>query len=61
MKLLIVPNVVSDAINGEIDRALAGRPIQEEERERIFKAMLNHWDETGTLGELTLEKKAVEQ
>jgi hypothetical protein len=58
MSLVIVPNALSDLINASIDRALAGRPCDDESRQHIFSGLLAHYDEHGTVPEITLTENA---
>ena len=58
MRNVIVPNYVSDAINAEIDRALDGRPCDDESREFIFNGLLQHFDEHGVVPQITLTENA---
>lgn len=58
MRLVIVPNALSDAIHAAINKALDGRPCEPEEREDIYAAILAHYDEHGVIPDFTLTAKA---
>lgn len=57
MRLVIVPNELRDAINGEIDQALAGRPMPESEREDLYRYLLSYYDECGSIPSIQLQEK----
>lgn len=55
MTLAIVPNVLRDVIQAAIDKALAGRPIEAEEREHVYHDLLAHFDEHGVIPDFDLK------
>jgi len=54
---VIVPVEIHDAINAEIDRALAGRPIADAERDLTYSVMLEHFDKYGKVPSIRLNPK----
>ena len=54
MQLVIVPNVVSEQIHAAIDKALGGRPCSDEERDSIYRQLLEYFDVHGVIPDFTL-------
>ncbi len=57
MRVFIVPNEVSAAINAKLDEKLAGIQITAEEREVHYDTLLEFFDQHGTIPEFTFAKK----
>lgn len=53
-RLVIVPNSLRDQIHAAIDKALAGRPCDDETREHLYGQLLDYFDEHGTIPDFTL-------
>lgn len=49
---VIVPNHVSDAINEEIDRYLKINPSAEKDRQEMYNALLDAYNEHGVIAKL---------
>lgn len=58
MSFVIVPNVVSDAINAALDMALEEFPEAATDREFFYQALLAHFDQYGEIPDFTLQKEA---
>jgi len=56
MKVVIVPNHVSEAIHKAIDKALDGRPVTQSDKEILYNQLLMYFDEHGTIPEFELER-----
>ena len=57
-KILVVPNWLSDAINGALDKAYAECPeAPQNERKQHYDFLLNFFDEHGYLPEFSLVKR----
>lgn len=56
-RLLIIPNVLHDAINQAINKALAGRPCDEHSREQVYQSVLAYYDDHGTIPDFELKEK----
>ncbi len=54
--LVIVPNVLRDAINKKLDEALKACPEAEVDRGIFYDRLLSHFNEHGVLPDFTLEK-----
>jgi hypothetical protein len=54
MSLVIVPNVVRDAINDRLDAALAKTPDAARFRDELFNQLLAYFDEHGVVPEFEL-------
>lgn len=57
MRIVIVPNHISDAINKAIDEKLDGRPISPEEREDVYNILLAYFDDHGRIPDFHLTAK----
>jgi hypothetical protein len=55
--IVVVPLALREAINAEIDRALAGRPIDHEERRIVYRRLLTIYNDTGKIPSITLRDK----
>lgn len=56
--LLIVPNTLRDAIHAAIDKALDGRPCDDESREVLYGQLLMYFNEHGRIPEFDLTEAA---
>ena len=55
--IVIVPNVISDAINKKLDAAIAACPDAEKDREILYAELLDHYFKYGVVPDFRLEKK----
>jgi hypothetical protein len=55
---VIVPNVVSDAINRALDAAIAECPDAAPDRELFYKKLLAYFSDHGSIPEFSLEKRS---
>ena len=55
--LVIVPNSLSDKIHAAIDKALDGRPCDDETREHLYGQLLSYFDEHGVIPDFELHAK----
>ena len=55
--ILIVPNVLRDAINTKLDLALQKNPEATIAREELYKQMLVFFDENGYVPDISIVKK----
>lgn len=66
MTCVIVPNWVANAINKEIDEALAKLPTEEARasavigREEFYQQLLHYYNEHGVVPSISLEKRTVQ-
>lgn len=51
----IVPNEISEAIYKKVDEALETRPELKDDRENIFRFILEHYDKFGEIPDFTLK------
>lgn len=56
--LIILPNIVADAINKRLDEQLARYPQFKEHRAEIYERLVGHFGETGQVPDFTLEPRA---
>ena len=56
MELVIVPNVLQDAINEALDKAIVEVPDAAQDREVLYQRLLEYYDEHGVIPEFTLTK-----
>lgn len=54
MAIVIVPNDLRDALYAKIDEQLVDHPGLIEQRESIYKDLLNYYDEHGVVPDFTL-------
>ena len=59
MQMLIIPNVLSDAINTKLDAAILKCPEAGKDRDKLYQQLLEYFDEYGIIPDFELEKKAV--
>ena len=57
MNLVIVPNILREAINTKLDSAIAACPGAESNRDILYHQLLSYFDEFGCLPEFTVAKK----
>lgn len=57
MRLVIVPNVLRDAIFAKLDAAIAACPEAAAERETLYEQLLAYYDEHGVIPEFTVTPK----
>jgi hypothetical protein len=57
VSIAIVPAYLIEEADRRIDKALAGRPCDDEEREDIRRALLSHFNEHGTFPDFQLKAK----
>jgi hypothetical protein len=55
--IIIVPNVLRDAINKKLDEVLSEFPEAEKDRELFYHKLLEYFDEHGEIPDFTLTKK----
>ncbi|MDP3937582.1 MAG: hypothetical protein Q8R92_05535 [Deltaproteobacteria bacterium] len=59
MRLVIVPNVLRDAINARLDDVLRDAPAEAiAEREHLYQQVLAYYDEHGVIPECSVVKSA---
>ena len=56
-EMAIVPNYVSDAINGKLDEKIAECPGAESDRAVLYEKLLDYFDEFGEIPDFTITKK----
>lgn len=57
MRLVVVPNVLGDAINARLDEVLRDAPPEAiAEREHLYQQILEYFDEHGIIPEFSLVK-----
>jgi len=54
---VIVPNVLSDAVNKKLDLAFVDCPEAEKDRDILYNQLLQYFDEHGELPEFKIIKK----
>lgn len=54
MRLVAVPNELSDAIHTAIDKDLDGRPCDDESRRILYGQLLSYYDEHGRIPSFSL-------
>ena len=61
MKLVIVPNHVSDAIHAALDKAAEGLILTKDEREQHYNTLLNYFDENGVIPNFKLAMTPIQK
>lgn len=56
MHLVVVPNSLRDLLLAAIDKALVGRPCDDESREILYQQLLDYYDEHGTIPDFDLRE-----
>lgn len=56
MKVVVVPNELSDAIHSKITEKLNGRPITDGDRQALYEQLLEYFDVHGRIPDFELEK-----
>ena len=60
MPIVIVPNVLRDAINAKLDKAIQQCPGAEAERELLYERLLAYFMDYGIVPDFSLTKKGDE-
>jgi hypothetical protein len=55
--MVIVPNVVRDAINQALDSTIAECPEAAPDREKFYTLLLAYFNDHGTIPEFSIEKR----
>ena len=56
MSIVIVPNIVREAIDAKIDKQLLLQPSLKKHRKEIFQELLEYFDEHGEIPDFTLRE-----
>lgn len=57
MRMVIVPNLLADAINTKLDAAIAKYPDAQKDREGLYQQVLNYFDEHGVIPDFDLVRQ----
>lgn len=57
MLIIIVPDILSDAINEKLEKAFLVFPEARKDRDVLFHELLEYFDEHGEIPEFELKKK----
>ena len=59
--IVIVPNVLRDAINKKLDAAFVKVPEAEKDREVLYNQLLTYYDEHGVVPDFTIKEPTDEE